>query len=74
MRRRVEPSGSPDLVDLGERGADPGRDDAALGLARVRHGVSLEVHPAALARGAQHAVRRRLQTLMGVRDDQLDAA
>jgi hypothetical protein len=35
-------------VVLGEGGTDPGRDDPALGLAGVGHGVAHEVHPAAL--------------------------
>jgi hypothetical protein len=33
---------------LGEGGVDPGRDDAALGLADMGHGVAHEVDPAAL--------------------------
>ncbi len=38
----------PRRVGLGKRGADPGRDDAALGLARVRHGIAHEMHAGAV--------------------------
>ena len=32
-------------IVLGEGGADPRRDDAVLGLARMGHGVAHEMHP-----------------------------
>ena len=48
------------LVGLGERRADPGRDDAPLRPARVLHGVAENVHAAALGRGAQPAAGRGL--------------
>jgi len=35
-------------IVLGEGAADPGRDDAALGLVGMGHGVPHEVDPAAL--------------------------
>ena len=35
-------------IVLSERGADPGRDDAALGLARVGHGITHEMDPGAV--------------------------
>ena len=61
-------------VVLGEGGADPGRDDAALRPAGVRHGVAHEVHAAALPGGAEHLGNGGLQSLVRVRYDQLDAA
>jgi hypothetical protein len=61
-------------VLLGVGGADPGRDDAPLGLARVRQGVAGEVHAAALPGGPQHLRHGGLQALMGIGDDQLHAA
>ncbi len=60
-------------VLLGIGGADPGRDDAPLSLARVRQRVAGEVDAAALPGGAQHLRHGCLQALMGVGDDELHA-
>ena len=61
-------------IVLGKGGADPGRDDAALRLAGMSHGVAHEVHATALPGGAQHLGDRGLQPFMGIGDHQLDAA
>ena len=45
-----------------------------LALAGMGEGVAHEVHAAALPGGAEHPGDRRLQPLVGVGDDQLDAA
>ena len=61
-------------VVLGEGGGDEGRDDAAAALAGMGQHVAHEVDAAALPGGAQHLGDRGLDALMGVGDDQLDAA
>ena len=53
-------------VLVGIDGADPGRDDAALGLAGMSERVAGEVDPAALPSGAEHLRDRGLQALVGV--------
>ena len=45
----------------------------ALALGRVRQGVAHEVDAAALPGGIEHLGGRRLEPLMRVRDDELDA-
>ena len=61
-------------VVLGEGGADPGGDDAALGLAGIGERVTHEVYAAALPSGPQNLDDGGLQTLVRVRDHQLRAA
>ena len=61
-------------IVLGKCGADPGGDDATLGLAGVCHGVAHEVHAASLPGRAKHFGDRCLQSFMRIRDDQLDGA
>lgn len=60
-------------IFLSVGGADPGRDDPPLGLARVRESVACEVDVAALPGGPQRFGQRRLQALLGVGDDELHA-
>jgi hypothetical protein len=43
-------------IVLGEGGADPGGDDAALGFAGIRHGVAHEVDTAPLPGGAERVL------------------
>ena len=61
-------------IVLGEGSADPGGDDATLGLAGIGHGVAHEVHAAALPCGAEYFADGCLQSVMGIGDDKLDAA
>ena len=61
-------------VVLGEGGGDEGRDDAAAALAGMGQGVAHEVDAAALPGGGEHLGDGRLDALVGVGDDQLDAA
>ena len=60
-------------IVLGECGADPGREDPPLRVASVGHGVADEVGAASLPRGAEDLGDHRLQAVMGIGDDQLDA-
>ena len=60
-------------IVLGEGGADPGGDDAALGLAGVGQGVAHEMDAAALPGRPQDPGDGGLQPLVRVRDHQLDA-
>src|SRR5664279_1236084 len=59
---------------LHEHRADRRRDHAPLGLAGMRQGVPHEVHPAALPGGLQDLRYGRLDALVAVADDELDAA
>src|SRR5579864_8673562 len=61
-------------VVLGEGGADPGGDDAPLGLAGIGERVAHEVHATALPGGPQNLGYGGLQPLVRVRDHQLCAA
>lgn len=61
-------------VFLGVGGADPGGDNAALGLAGMSLGIAAEVDTAPLPGCTQHLAHRRLQALMGVGNDELDTA
>src|SRR6185437_9916690 len=61
-------------IVLSKSSADPGGDDATLGLAGIRYGVAHEVHAASLPGGAEHFADGRLQSLMSIGDDELDAA
>jgi hypothetical protein len=61
-------------VGLGESGPDPGGDDAALRLACMRHGVAHEMKAAALPGRVENLGDRRLQPVVRVGDDELDAA
>src|SRR5712671_1207940 len=58
-------------VVLGEGGADPGGDDAPLGLTGIGERVTHEVYAAALPGGPQNLDDGGLQPLMRVRDHQL---
>ncbi len=60
-------------IVLGEGGGDEGRDDAAAALAGMGQHVAHEVNAAALPGGVQDLGDGRLDALMGIRDDQLDA-
>src|SRR3954447_15652094 len=69
---------TPDLaaalaVLLEEHGADGGRDHAVMSLGHVGQHVAHEVDAAALPGRLEHLGDRRLEALVGVRDDQLDA-
>src|SRR3979409_2691768 len=57
-----------------EGGADPGGDDAPLGLAGIGKRVAHEVYAAALPGGPQNLDNGGLQPLMRVRDHPLCAA
>ena len=59
---------------LGIGGADPGRDDAALGLPGMGRCGAAEMDAAALPGRPQHLGHRGLEPLMRVGDDQLHAA
>ena len=61
-------------IVLSEGGADPGGDDATLGLAGVGQGVAHEMDATALPGGAKHFGDGGLQPLMGIGDDQPDPA
>ena len=61
-------------IVLGKGGADKGGDDAAALLAGIGQGIAHEVHTAALPGGMQYPRDGGFQTLMCVRDHQLDAA
>jgi hypothetical protein len=60
-------------IVLREGGADPGGDDAALGLAGIGQGIAHEVHAATLPGGAEHLGDGGLEAFMGVGDYQLHA-
>src|SRR3954452_14842185 len=69
---------TPDLagalaVLLEEHGADGGRDHAVMSLGHVGQHVAHEVDAAALPGRLEHLGDRRLEALVGFRDDQLDA-
>ncbi len=72
VRPIVPDAGGPGRF-LGKGGGEKGTGDATAALAGMGQHVRMK-HPAALPVGAQHLVCRRLYTLMGVRDHQLDAA
>lgn len=59
---------------LGEGGGDESRDDAAPALAGMRQHVPHEVDAAPLPCRAQHLGHGGLDALMGIGDDELDAA
>jgi hypothetical protein len=59
---------------LGEGGGDAGRGDAPPGAAGTGERVPHEVSPTALSGCGQHRRDGRLDALMAVKDDQLDAA
>jgi hypothetical protein len=61
-------------VVLGKGGADEGGDDTSSLLSGMRQHVAHEVHAAALPARAEHFGDGDLDTLMRVRDHQLDAA
>ena len=61
-------------VVLGKGGADEGGDDAPSALAGMRQRVAHEVHAAALPSGVENLADRGFDPLMGVGDDELDAA
>ena len=62
------------VVFLDEGGAHRGGDHEALSLGDMGQGVPHEVDPAALPGSAEHLGGGRLEALVGIRDDQLDAA
>ena len=62
------------MILLHEGSADGGGDHEALSLADMGQGVPHEVNPAALPGCAEHLGGGCLETLVGIRDDQLDAA
>src|SRR5271154_5587963 len=57
-----------------ESGGHEGRDDAPAALAGMGEGVAHGVNPAALPGGVDQLGDRRLDALVGIGDDQLDAA
>ncbi len=61
-------------IGFGERGADPGRDNAPLSLARMCQRIAHEMHPAALPGGPQHSLCGRLEAFVRVGGDQFHAA
>jgi hypothetical protein len=61
-------------IVLGEGGGDEGRDDAAALFAGMSQDVAHEVNAASLPRGVQNLGDGSLQPLVGIRDDELDAA
>jgi hypothetical protein len=60
-------------IVLDEGGADEGCDDAPALAASMGQYVAHEVHAAALPRGVQHLGDGRLDALMSIGDDELDA-
>ena len=62
------------VVVLDEGGADHGGDHLALALGDVGERVSHEMNAAPLPGGVQDLGDRRLEALMGIGDDQLDAS
>ena len=61
-------------IVLGEGGADPGGDDAPLGLAGIGQRVAHEMNPTALPGGAEYLADRGLQPLVRIGDDELNPA
>ncbi len=61
-------------IVMSKRGGDKGGDDAPPALAGMRQRVAHEVHAAARPDGVEHLADGGLDALVGVGDDQLDAA
>ena len=61
------------MVGLEEGLAERGRGHRLLALRHVGQRIAGKVNPAPLPCGPQHARDRRLQALVGVGDDELDA-